>query len=217
MLFCGAPWRQMCTEQSHKSHDKFHHTKCVDVTVQSAAMHHCEPLNRSWTVCKTTGQTNDRIIFPDLFSFRFSKVYKKKTFPQTQIKFSQILIVTKNKNKTKKNSVSSCLVNRIHSVKWTLLIKWINGQSCCGLLLSGNWQQETRSAFLSRAVLETSAVTEEVQGVCERGGAWNKRCIRGMLLCVVCYSIMQRLWVFFLLFLLLRLVSLYLLISRTSE
>lgn len=35
--------------------------------------------------------------------------------------------------------------------------------------------------------------------------------------CVVCYRIVQRLCVFFLLFLLLRLVSLYLLISRTSE
>lgn len=33
----------------------------------------------------------------------------------------------------------------------------------------------------------------------------------------VCYRIAQRLWLFFLLFLLLRLVSLYLLISRTSE
>lgn len=65
-----------------------------------------------------------------------------------------------------------------------------------------------RCFAVCRAEHETSAERYANAGVCVRA------CVRD---CVVCYRIVQRLCVFFLLFLLLRLVSLYLLISRTSE
>lgn len=90
----------------------------------------------------------------------------------------------------------------IHSADWTLHSGWTH--------------------VVNRQVNTHLHVWSSDRGACvcvRRGNKCCKGCCWGLCVCgcVVCYSIVQRLWVFFLLFLLLRLVSLYLLISRTSE
>lgn len=99
-----------------------------------------------------------------------------------------------------------------HLIKFKNFTAWSERTHSYSLDRSGS-NKYTDSCF---AQADIAGVMEQGRSVCEeehKTSAAMDVAAAG----VVCYRITQRLWVFFLLFLLLRLVSLYLLISRTSE